>query len=78
MTYNKKAKVGYGNRKNKLPKKTNVVLALEGGHLCEVHVIMDPRKAKANGMNLPKSTTSQENSTRKVTASSARTVARVT
>ena len=56
MTYNKKANAGYGNRKaaNKLQKKVNVVLALEGGHLGEVHVIMDPKKAKAERDKLAK------------------------
>jgi hypothetical protein len=56
MTYNKKANTGYGNRKPsiKLPKKAHVVLALRGGTLEEVHVILDPKKAKAKRDELAK------------------------
>lgn len=56
MQYNKKSNVGYGNRKPlvKLPKKAHIVLSLEGGHLGEVHVIIDPKKAKAKRDELAK------------------------
>lgn len=56
MFYRKRAKPSYGSKQaiTKFPKKVHVVIALAGGSLEEVHVILDCKKAKAKRDELAK------------------------
>lgn len=55
MPYQKRAKASYGRKPTfKLLTKAHVVVALSGGVLEEVHVILDRKKAKAKRDKLAK------------------------
>jgi len=56
MPYQRRPKTSYGSRKTgpKLPRKAHVVIAMAGGVLEDVHVILDKKKAKAKRDELAK------------------------
>jgi hypothetical protein len=54
MSYTKKSRSSYRVKKYSKSKKVNVVLALEGGHLGEIHVMTNHNKAIAQRNKLAK------------------------